>query len=116
LLRANVRGRHNFLDEEIDSIIRDDFDAARRIVHDTEVATVNNRIEFLLDMAELHLRDAALCGWTHQIEGKLKNFIERITNEYLIEMVSLLGIFFDDNKVIRQVKVIIICFLYSLLS
>lgn len=28
-----------------------------------EVATANNKMEFLLDKAEARLRDTALCGW-----------------------------------------------------
>jgi hypothetical protein len=104
LLRANIRGKHDFRDDDIDAIIARDFEAARTIIHDTDVATANNRIEYLLDAAETHLRDAALCGWTHRHDGRLKHFIERIVNSYLIEMVSLLGKFFDDNKIMKQVK------------
>jgi hypothetical protein len=104
LLRANIKGRHEFKEAETDRIIAADFDSVRKIFHETDVATANNRIEFLLDAAETHLRDAALCGWFHRQDGKLKRFIERIVNAYLVEMVSLLGKFFDDNKTIRQVK------------
>jgi hypothetical protein len=28
-----------------------------------DVATANNKMEFLLDKAEARLRDTALCGW-----------------------------------------------------
>ena len=28
-----------------------------------EVATANNKMEFLLDKAEARIRDTALCGW-----------------------------------------------------
>ncbi len=33
------------------------------IVLDSDIETVNNKIEFLLDGAEQKIRDAALCGW-----------------------------------------------------
>jgi hypothetical protein len=28
---------------------------------------MNNKIEFLLDMAEMHLRDAAICGYEFKV-------------------------------------------------
>ena len=88
----------------IDRIVSADFLCLKRIEQSDAISTVNNRLEYLLDMAEFHLREAALCGWEQQ-NGPLENFISRIINEYLIKMVSLLGIFFDNNSVIGHVKV-----------
>ena len=39
------------------------FNTALKIDMGDDVATANNKMEFLLDKAEARLRDTALCGW-----------------------------------------------------
>ena len=39
------------------------FNVALKIDMGDDVATANNKMEFLLDKAEARLRDTALCGW-----------------------------------------------------
>jgi hypothetical protein len=106
LVAGGLVGNHYFRDEDALAIMRRDFEAAKRIeIAEDVVATVNNRIEFLMDMSELHLRDAALCGW-HYRNGALERFCVIIVNSYLIEMVSHFGRFFEEQTEINNVKVL----------
>jgi hypothetical protein len=81
-----------------------DIETMRHIELETDIATMNNKIEFLLDMAEMHLREISLCGWSYQ-GGKLERFVELIVNDYLVDVAALLGAFFEGRKVIKNVKV-----------
>lgn len=72
-----------------------DFATAQSISLDNEVRTANNRIEYLLDMAEKRIRDAALCGWKYRGQV-LEQALEIFANGYFIEIVGILGVFFED--------------------
>jgi hypothetical protein len=103
LFGVGLKGNHQFVDSEIREIMERDFKVSRNIRHDTEVATANNRIEFYLDTAEKRIRDAVLCGWSYR-GGQLERCLEIFANGYFIEIVGLLGTFFENTGV-DQVKV-----------
>ncbi|RYH17791.1 hypothetical protein EON65_28120, partial [archaeon] len=48
LLTANITGQHNFKQDEVRAIMEADFKRAQKITQDSDVATANNRIEYLL--------------------------------------------------------------------
>jgi hypothetical protein len=106
LFGVGLQGEHSFLDEEIRAIMDRDFKESQKIQMATEIATANNRIEFYLDTAETRIRDAVLCGWNYK-NGQLERCLEIFANGYFIEIVGLLGTFFDekDNQNSAAVKV-----------
>jgi hypothetical protein len=110
LFGVGLRGNHNFDDEEVRAIMQRDFKVSHNIKQETEVSTANNRIEFYLDTAEKRIRDAVLCGWKYR-GGKLERCLEIFANGYFVEIVGLLGMFFEDTG-INQVKVTITPLLY----
>ena len=97
LLGEGLEGYHNFTEEEVLNLMQTDFDAASHINHGDAVLTANNRIEYLLDTAEVRIRDAALCGWAYQ-GGVLEACIEIFVNGFFIEMIALLAKFFESNS------------------
>jgi hypothetical protein len=105
LFGVGLKGNHNFINSEMQEIMDRDLKVSQNIKQETEVATANNRIEFFLDTAEKRIRDAVLCGWSHR-GGQLERCVEMFANGYYIEIVGLLGAFFEDTG-INQVKVIL---------
>lgn len=96
LFGIGLKGNHDFQDEEVRAIMMRDFKISRNIKQETEVATANNRIEFYLDTAEKRIRDAVLCGWKYR-GGRLERCLEIFANGYFVEIVGLLGMFFEDT-------------------
>lgn len=96
LVGVGLHGVHNFQEKEVRAIMESDFHKAQSIKLENEVATTNNRIEYLLDVAEKRIRDAALCGWNHR-GGALEQVLKMFANGYFIEIVALLGAFFEDR-------------------
>jgi len=112
LLLANLQGFHAFSEEEANRLLAHDFEILANIVQDDEISTANNRIEFLLDTAEVRLRDASLCGWVHR-GSALEKMIECLVNGYFFEMVALLAKYFDKNNAdvtSLQVKMLLFIF------
>ena len=102
LLGVGLQGNHDFTEGAVKRIMLNDLQRATRITQDTEVLTANNRIEFVLDTAEKRIRDAVLCGWQHRgsgdgEKGKLERCIEIFSNGYFIEIVGLLGSYFEEQ-------------------
>ena len=87
----------------INRVLDLDFRKAKFITNEDEVSQANDRIEFLLDTAEMRLREAALCGWDHRGQ-KLNHCIAMITNGFFIEMVGTLGAFFDSAVFVDEMK------------
>jgi hypothetical protein len=86
-----------------------DFAGLRLISLENEVATFTNQLEYLLDMAELRIRDAAMRGWGKQGgEESLEHHLETVTNEYLVEMAALMGRFFEGDRAMKYLKVFFI--------
>lgn len=81
----------------IDNRIADDFDAADQIERENEVATTDARVKHLLAAAELQIRDLCLRGWSLK-GGLLERGIEKVVNEYLIEIARFLEEFCDGRK------------------
>ncbi|KAJ1430645.1 hypothetical protein B484DRAFT_479142 [Ochromonadaceae sp. CCMP2298] len=94
LFGSKLKGGHHFVEEDIRKIMKRDFEVSKSIVLDTEIATASNRIEFYLDTAEKRIRDAVLCGWGYR-HGQLERCLEILANGYFIEIVGLLGMFFE---------------------
>jgi hypothetical protein len=82
-----------FSEDAANDTVDKDIQSIHRIEQGDEVSTVNNQIEYLLDIAESRLRDAALCGWNY-LDSSLLPICEIYVNRYLQEMVSLLSKFF----------------------
>jgi hypothetical protein len=70
-------------------------------VSDDQVA--KQTVSFLLDMAELRVRDYALCGWSHQ-GNLLESCLRMIINGYYINIVSSLGYFFDSKDALESLQ------------
>lgn len=70
-------------------------------VTDDQVA--KQTVSFLLDMAELRVRDYALCGWSHQ-GNLLEKCLQMIINGYYINIVESLGYFFDSKDALESLK------------
>ena len=68
LLGVELKGSadFNFTVKDAKRLLEQDCKKLLQINLDNEVATANNKIEFLLDKAEKHIRDAALCGWAYR--------------------------------------------------
>ena len=104
LFGVGLKGNHNFEETEIRDIMERDFKLSQNINQKTEILTANNRIEFYLDTAEKRIRDAVLCGWNYRKTGQLERCLEIFANGYFIEIVGLLGTFFEDKGAV-SVKV-----------
>jgi hypothetical protein len=103
LYGARLDGPHQFGDSAVRHIMIKDFDTATQIDMGDDVATANNKMEFLLDKAEARLRDTALCGW-----GKTNNRLERcmeiLVNGFYVELVGLLAQFFKGQATMRSIQ------------
>ena len=97
LLGMSLKGDHSFFESEIQKLLREDFQNCRKIELESEVSTANNRIEYLLDMAEHRLRDTALCGWKYK-GGVLERCLDIFVNEYFIEILNHLAELFENKK------------------
>ena len=93
LLGAGLKGD----DTDIRSLLEKDFKKGQNIELDNDVATANNRIEYLLDTAEQRVRDTALCGWEDK-GGALERSLELVVNGFFIEIINQLAIFFESHK------------------
>lgn len=93
----------NFNEDDTNLFIEHDIISLNRIVQEDEISTVNNRLEYLLDIAEHRLSDLAVCGWHHQLNKNLEKVIELFTNRYLFEMVQLLAKFFT-TKTMQKIR------------
>lgn len=99
-----LKGSHEFSEKSVQAILAEDFKKCSTITLDNDVATANNRIEFLLDTAERRIRDAALCGWDYR-GGLLEHCLELFVNGYFIEIVKQLGAFFETEGLRLNLKV-----------
>ena len=97
LLSANLQGTHSFDTLSVNAVMHRDFLQAKYIMQDNNVETANNCIEYLLDTAEVRLRDSALCGWAHR-GGALEKTLALFVNGYFIQMVGTLGAFFEGKN------------------
>jgi hypothetical protein len=82
--------RYEYNLETMKKIVAQDCERCKKIELNEEVATANNKIEFLLDKAEQRLRDAALCGWKNR-GGEFEECVQWMVNSYFIEIVGILG-------------------------
>ena len=104
LLGAGLKGDHSFSDSEVRRLIESDVKKCHNIDLDNDVATANNRVEYLLDTAEQRVRDTALCGWEFR-GGILERCLELLVNGYFIEIINQLANFFESHK-LQTIKVI----------
>ena len=103
LYGAKLKGVHNINDSEIQHIMINDFDKTLKIDMGDNVATANNKMEFLLDKVECRLRDLALCGWS-KTELSLIRSLEIIVNGYFIQLVDLLAQFFKGQIIMKNIQ------------
>jgi len=66
-------------DKRVNAIVDSDVAKVERLRLVDDVATVYHRIEYLLDIAETRIWDAALCGWNNR-SGQLLTALETYTN------------------------------------
>lgn len=107
LFGVGLSGSHNFEEASIRAIMQKDFNRSLLIKHESDVQTANNRIEYFLDTAEKRIRDAVLCGWNYR-GGQLEKCLEKFANGYFVEIVGLMGSFFEGGGSVTEVKVIYI--------
>ena len=103
LYGARLDGPHQYGDSAVRHIMIKDFDTATQIDMGDDVATANNKMEFLLDKAEARLRDTALCGWGKP-ENRLERCLEIFVNGYYVELVGLLAQFFKGQATMRSIQ------------
>ena len=103
LYGAKLEGVHHLNNSEVQHMMIKDFDTALQIDMGDEVATANNKMEFLLDKAESRLRDTAICGWS-KTESTLLNCLELVANGYFIELVGLLAQFFKGHSTMKNIQ------------
>lgn len=101
LYGLGLQSAHEFTEDAVRDIMTKDFRFINNITLQNEVLTANNRIEYLLDMAEKRIRDVALCGW--KTPGELRRCAELFANGYLSEIMNVLGAFFED-KALNEIK------------
>jgi hypothetical protein len=87
---------HEFDIKNVDAIMWHDFSQCRKIELENSVLTANNRIEYLLDVAEKRIRDAAIAGWDFKGQG-FEQYIEMLTNDYLTEITGILAAYFEES-------------------
>ena len=103
LYGAKLEGVHHLNNSEVQHMMIKDFDTALQIDMGDEVATANNKMEFLLDKAESRLRDTAICGWS-KTEASLLKCLELVANGYFIELVGLLAQFFKGHSTMKNIQ------------
>jgi hypothetical protein len=99
LYGMGLTGAHSFDEESVRAIVDKDLQRVQNIVMEDAVSTANNRIEFLLDVAEKRIRDVALCGWKQPT--MLHRCAELFANCYLTEIINVLGAFFEDQQLME---------------
>jgi hypothetical protein len=102
LLAAQLKGRIAFDAVEIRAQLDKDFQIAHCINAGNEIDTANDRVEYLIDIAEMRLRELTLCGWDYR-GRKLNECLSLMANGYFVEMIGILGSFFEFSS-IRQVR------------
>lgn len=95
LLTMHFATEHKYQASNLQALLVGDFQSAQEISMDSEVTTASNRIEFLLDIAEKRIREAALCGWQYRGKG-LEDALSTLANGYFMEIIGVLGVFFED--------------------
>ena len=103
LLSASLFGP-SYDEDDIKQVIAADRKEAQRLFESgTDDQMAKNTVSFLLDMAELRVRDYALCGWSHQ-GNLLESCLKTIINGYYINIVEALGYFFDSKDALESLK------------
>jgi Integral peroxisomal membrane peroxin len=105
VLGLGLEGKHSYDDATVRQIMESDFarmQTEAMFQKDDEIDQANIRMEFLIDQAESRLRDATLFGWNYR-GGKLQHCLDVFVNGYFIELVALLGKYFDGSQ--RAIKV-----------
>lgn len=103
LLAASLVGP-SYEEEDVKRVIAKDKQEANKLfesVSDDKAA--RQTVSFLLDMAELRVRDYALCGWSHQ-GNLLESCLQMIINGYYLNIVEALGYFFDSKDALESLK------------
>jgi hypothetical protein len=104
LIALELPIQHQFEINLLRSQLEKDIELSHHILLDNEVATARNRVEYLLDVAEKRIRDAALCAWKYRRHGFEKG-VEILANDFLAEVAGLLGAFFENKQIQANVKV-----------
>ena len=89
------------LSEKLTLMVEKDRDAMMSIVLSDDVATNGNRLDYLLDISESRIRDLAISSWGED-RSKVCTALSKMANLYLVEMVELLGMFFEGNQNVRR--------------
>ena len=103
LLSASLLGP-SYDEADIKRVIEADRREALQLFESaTDDQIAKNTVSFLLDMAEIRVRDYALCGWSHQ-GNLLESCLTTIINGYYINIVEALGYFFDSKDALESLK------------
>jgi hypothetical protein len=106
---------HEFDIKNMRVMLWHDFSQCRKIELENSVLTANNRIEYLLDVAEKRIRDAAIAGWNIKERG-FEQYVEIFANNYFVEITGILAAYFEEsgqaevkvsNKSFRLLKIFV---------
>lgn len=98
LLGLGFESEHNFEESSILRLIAQDREASTIIRSSVDdVTNVVNRLDYIMNMAEFRILDCGLCGWNVS-DKKFSQSLEVMCNDYLIEIVGILGSYFDGSK------------------
>lgn len=95
LYQAALIGAQLQCDQDPEVLLEADCERANAFEQQTAVSTANNRIEFLLDVAEQRIRDAVICGLADR--EKMLHALQVFINGYYTEIVGLLTMIFDNT-------------------
>jgi hypothetical protein len=100
LIGFGLTGHHDYTEESIRALCKRDIAATMTIGDDgkeSDVDISSARIEHLVMLAEIRIRDTILCGW-HMRGGMLENSLKLMVNRYYATIISLLGQFFNMSS------------------
>jgi hypothetical protein len=107
LLGAGLIGP-SYEEVNVRQMLRNDVEFSEKLFFqknaENDLDSARNSVSFLLDTAEMRIRDVCLCGWSHR-GGVLEECLRIIINLYYIHIVEFLGIYFDSDKALSSVQV-----------
>lgn len=110
LLESSLRGPQ-YDEASMRQMINLDYKAAERLYRfvgqekHKEMDAARQMVNFLLETAEMRIRDTALCGWSHR-GPLLESCLGILINGYFTQIVGVLGRFFESKEGLMTLKVL----------
>lgn len=117
LLESSLRGPE-YDESSMKQMINFDYKAAERLYRfvgqeeHNEMDAARQMVNFLLETAEMRIRDTALCGWRHR-GPLLERCLGILINGYFTQIIGVLGRFFESKEGLMTLKVHGYSILYS---